>query len=91
MRQVEGEEVRLLLDPADDHDRFAEVGLRMAGRMSQRHEHLPPAAFALPHVVLHDRVAAGEAVLIAKPIEHPLGRVSLLVARTRDPPAAIGR
>jgi hypothetical protein len=26
--------------PADDHDRLAEVRLRMPGRMRQRHEHL---------------------------------------------------
>ena len=33
VRQVHDEEVRLPLDPADDHDGFAEVGLRMSGRM----------------------------------------------------------
>ena len=43
MRQVEGEEVRLLLDAADHHHRFAEIGLGMAGRVGQRHEHLPAA------------------------------------------------
>jgi hypothetical protein len=80
VRQVHDEEVRLLLDPADDHDGFAEVRLRMPGRMRQRHEHLPPAAFALPHIVLDDRVAASEAMLIAKPVENPLGRVPLIVA-----------
>jgi hypothetical protein len=80
VRQVHDEEMGLLLHPADDDRRLAEVRLCMPGRMLQRHEHLPPPAFALPHIVLHDRVAAGEAVLIVKPVEYPLGRVPLLVA-----------
>ena len=80
MRQVEGEEVRRLLDPADHHRCFAEIGLSVAGRVMQRHEHLPPAAAMLADVILHDGVAAGEPVLVAQPIEHPLGRVPLLGA-----------
>src|SRR5690606_12456141 len=47
-------------------------------RMGQRHEHLSAAPLALPHVVLDDRIAAGEAMLIAKPLEYPLRRVPLL-------------
>src|SRR5690554_6274614 len=46
--------------------------------MRQRHEHLAAAPLALPHVILHDRVATAEAMLIAKPLEHPLRRVPLL-------------
>ena len=80
MRQVEGEEVRFLLDPADHHQRFAEIGLGVAGRVVQRHEHLPPAAALLAHVILHDGVAAGEPVLVPQPLENPLGRVTLLAA-----------
>ena len=65
VRQVEGEEVRLLLDPADHHRAFlAEVRLGVAGRMMQRHEHLAAAPLMLAQIRLHDRVAAGEPVLI---------------------------
>jgi hypothetical protein len=46
--------------------------------MHQRHEHLPRPTPLLPHVVLDDRVAALEAVLVAKPLEDPLGRMALL-------------
>lgn len=80
MRLVQDEAVSFLLDRADVHEGFAEVPMRMSGRMRQRHEHLKPPAFALPHVGLHDREAAAEAVLIEKPVEHPLGRLPLLVA-----------
>jgi len=59
--------MRLLLHPADDHDGFAKIRLRMPRRMRQRHEHLPPAALPLAHVILDDRVAAGEPVLIHCP------------------------
>ena len=53
------------------------VRLRVAQRMLQRHEHLSPTPNALAHVILHDRVAALEAMLIAKTLEHPLRRVAL--------------
>ena len=39
VRQVHNEEVRLLLDAADDDHSLAEVGLGMSWRMGQRHEH----------------------------------------------------
>jgi hypothetical protein len=42
------------------------------------HEHLAATPVALTHVVLHDRVAAGEPVLVAETLEHPLRRVPLL-------------
>ena len=65
--------------PHPDHrTRLAEVRLPMAGWMGQRHEHLPPPAVMLAHIVLHDRVAAAEPVLGAKPVEDTLGRVALL-------------
>ena len=54
VRQIEGKEVGLLLDATDDNRRLAEVGLRMARRMGQRHEHLAPPPFTLSDVILHD-------------------------------------
>ena len=79
VRQVERKEVDLALDATDDADRLAEVGLGMPRRVHQRHEHLlrplPPAS----HVVLHDRDAAREAVLVPQPLEDPLRRVLLLL------------
>lgn len=38
MRQIEHEEVRLLLHAADDHHSLAKVGLCVPGRVRQRHE-----------------------------------------------------
>ena len=78
VRQVKREEVGLLLDPADEHHGFAKIRLGMARGVVQRHEHLLPAPLLIAHVVLHDRVAAREPVLIPQPIENPLGRVTLL-------------
>jgi hypothetical protein len=60
MRQVHREIVRLALHAADRDDSFAEVRLRLAGRMHQRNEHLPAAQLRQTQVVLHDRVAARE-------------------------------
>ena len=79
--------MRLLLDAADDDHRLAEIGLGMTRRMRQRHEHLPAAPFALAHVILDDRVAAGEPVLVPQPLEHPLGRVALLAPHLGPRPA----
>ena len=70
--------MRLLLDTPDHHPRLAEVGLRMARRMEQRHEHLPPPPAILANVVLHDRVAAGEPMFGSKPVKNTLGGVTLL-------------
>ena len=78
LRQVEGEEMDLALDPADERPRFTEISLPMPRRMNQRHVHLPAPAMMLAHVVLHDRVPAGEAVLVAKTLENALRRVLLL-------------
>ena len=80
LRQVEGKEMRRLLDAADHHARFAEVSLGMARRVVQRHEHLPAAPPMLADVVLHDGVAADKAVLVAQPLVHPLRGVALLGA-----------
>src|SRR5271163_4217837 len=72
MRQVKSEEVDLALGATDDADGFTEVCLSMPWRMHQRHEHLlrplPPAG----NVVLHNRYAAREPILIAQPLEDPL-------------------
>lgn len=40
VRQVKGEEMRLLLHPADHDQRFAENRLCVSRRMAERHEHL---------------------------------------------------
>jgi hypothetical protein len=55
--------------------------------MGQRNEHLPAANLFVPHVVLHDRVATGEPVLVPEPIEDPLGRMTLL----RRPLLVVGK
>lgn len=60
MRQIHGQVMRLLLDAGNHHQRFAEIRLRLAGRVHQRHKHLLTAQRRRAHVVLHDRVAAWE-------------------------------
>src|SRR5439155_4808071 len=82
MRQIHRKEVDLALHPADDADRFAEVGLCMSRRMCQWDKHLPGPLTPAGNVVLHDRDAARKAVLVSKPLEYPLGRM-LLLPRTR--------
>src|SRR5450631_1157057 len=86
VRQVHREEVDLALDAADHADRFAEVGLGMPWRMHKRHEHLlrPPAPAG--NVVLHDRDLARKPVLVAEPLEDPLGCMPLLLR-----PILVGR
>ena len=65
VREIDDQVVRFAFD-ASDHDQcFAEVGLGVARRMGQRHEHLLPAQPLLAHVGFDDRVAAREAVLRA--------------------------
>ena len=63
VRQIETEEVDLLLDTPDHRHRLAEVDLGVAGRMGERHEHLLDAGMLLAQVIFDDRVAAGKAVL----------------------------
>ena len=41
MRQIKGKEVGLLLNPADNNQRFAKVRLPMPWGMAQGHKHLP--------------------------------------------------
>ena len=78
MRKIEGEEVRLPLDPADHHKRFAKVRLRMAWRMAQWYEHLLAGSLSEPDVILDDGVAAIKPALIPKPLKDALRRVALL-------------
>ena len=85
VRQDQAEEGDLLASPPQLHHRFAEVDLGMARRMVQRNEglahRLPPG----PDVVLHDRVAAREPVLVAQPLEDPMRRVPLLARHVGIP------
>ena len=41
VREIKGKEVRLLLNPANDNQRFAKVCLSVPWGMAQRDEHLP--------------------------------------------------
>ena len=81
VRQRHGEEVQLAPDPAYLAERLAEVHLGVPGRMRQGHEHLLGPALLLPNVVGDDGDAAGEAVLVAQPLEDPLRRVPLLLRK----------
>ena len=64
MRQDHAEEGNLLALPPQLHQRLAEVDLGMARRMMQRHESLARRLPAGPDIVLYDRVATGEPVLV---------------------------
>jgi len=72
VRQIESEEMRLLLDSPDHDKRFTKVSLRMPRRMTERHEHLLAGALPGPDVVLDDGVSAIKAALIAQPFEDTL-------------------
>jgi hypothetical protein len=61
LRQVETKHTQLHAHAADDADAFAEIDLRMARRMGQRHEGLARPGAGDPNVILHDRIAAGVA------------------------------
>jgi len=78
VRQIEALKVCLLLDPPDPHQRLAKIGLRLARRVYQRHEHLFVSEPRLAHVILHDRIAAAEALLSLQPVPNPLRCVPLL-------------
>ena len=69
----------LALDATDDADGFTKVCLSMPWWMHQRHEHLLRPLPPTRHVVLHNRDAACEAVLVPKPLEDPLSRMPLLL------------
>ena len=79
VRQIECEKVNLAFDAPDDADRLAKVHLGMARRMHQRHEHLLRSLPPTGHVVLHDRDAARETVLVVQPLKNPLRSVLLLL------------
>ena len=79
MREVDDQVVCLLFDPGDHHQRFAKVGLGVARRMGQGHEHLLPAQPLRAHVGFDNRVAAREAILRASALADPRGRVPLLL------------
>jgi len=78
MRKIQHEEAGLLLYTTDHHHRLAEIGLRVARRMGKWHEHFLPALIPLAHVVLDDRVAAGEPALVAQAVKYPPGGMALL-------------
>ena len=78
MGKVHGEEVNRPLYAANYRRRLAKVRLGVAGRVRERNKHLAQAKPPLAHVVLHDRVAAREAMLIAQTVKYPFGRVALL-------------
>ena len=85
MRQDQAEEGDLLAKASDLDYRLAEVDLGMARRMVQRNESLARRLPAGPHVVLHDRVAAREPVLVPQPLKDPIRRVPLLARHIRGP------
>jgi len=78
VRQVHAEEVQLPGDAADHPHGLAEIDLSMARGMMQGNEHLLRAHLAVMDVTLHDRGPARDPILIAKPLENPLGGMLLL-------------
>jgi len=82
VRQIHHQKMDLAFNTADYDKRFTEICLDMAGRMRQRHEHLALTLPGRKDVILHDRDAAGKAVLITQPFKNPLRGMPLLL---RDP------
>src|ERR1700720_4311917 len=78
MRQVEAEHMQLHPYAADDAKAFAEVDLRMARRMGQRHEDFARPAAGDSNVILHYGITAGKSVFEPQPFENPLRGVPLL-------------
>ena len=78
VRQVHAEEMDLLAHPGDHCDRFAKIDLGVARRVDQRHEHLARRDAGPAYIVLHRGVPTRISVLIAQPLEYPLGGVTLL-------------
>src|ERR1700730_17247728 len=58
LRQVETKHMQLHAHAADDADAFAEIDLRVAGRMGERDENLARSGAGDPHVILHHRVGS---------------------------------
>ena len=83
MGQDQAEEGDLLALPPQFHHRLAEVDLGMARRVMQRHKSLARRLPPGPDIVLHDGIAAGEPVLVAKALEDPVRRVTLLARHVR--------
>src|SRR5664280_441522 len=79
VRQVKSEEVDLALYATDDADGFTKIGLSMPWRMHQRYEHLLRPLPPTRHVILHNRDATCEAVLVPKPLADPLRCMPLLL------------
>ena len=69
VRQIHRQIMGLPLHAGNDYQRFAEVCLRLACRVPQRHEHLPAMQRRRTHIVLHDGVAAAEPVFFSEPIK----------------------
>ena len=85
MRQDQAEEGDLLANAPDLDHRLAEVDLGMARRVMQRNKGLARRLPTGPHTVLHDRVAAREAVLVPQTLEDPIRLVTLLARNLRGP------
>ena len=82
MRQVHHQEMDLAFHPADNAKRFAKIHLGMTGRMRQRHKHLPLTPTSGKDVVLHNRDATGEPVLVSQALKDPLCGMALLLGQT---------
>ena len=85
MRLDQAEEGDLLAKAPDLDYRLAEVDLGMARRMVQRNEGLARRLPLRADVVLGDRVAAREPVLVPQTLEDPIRRVPLLAWHIRGP------
>jgi hypothetical protein len=81
LRQVETKHVPLHANAADDADAFAEIDLRMARRMGERHEDLAGSCPRNPNVILHHGITAGKTVFEPQPFENSLRRMPLLRRR----------
>ena len=75
-RRLETKRMQVHAHAADDADAFAEIDLRVAGRMGERDENLARSGAGDPHVILHHRVAAGVAMFDPQPIERRVNCVT---------------
>ena len=81
MGKVKSKEVDLALNATDDAQRLTKVDLGVTWRMHKRHEHLALTLTGGKDIILDDRQAAGKVVLIAKALEDPLRRMTLLLRK----------
>src|ERR1700731_1763769 len=79
VRQIHAKIMKAPLLATDVPVRFAEICLRMTRTMAQWHEHLPRPQHRRRHILTHDRVAAGEPLLVPQPLENPRRRVPLFL------------